>query len=162
MDDFSLDVRQSIESYRWSKALETILRKAKLVIFVGGLAQGDSTNCQKHGTEDVDVLVLALHLCRSSSAPEPVKTMGSTFTEKPRPFFSIASLNALSSCQSKDVFSGGLTAHLQGAASRTSTRLFFVTCGGSEPIHGGLWGFARTVRLEERWRNSLHFAQSFD
>ncbi|CAK9102638.1 unnamed protein product [Durusdinium trenchii] len=86
-------------NYQDESALETILRKAKLVIFVGGLAQGDSTNCQKHGTEDVDVLVLALHLCR--------------------------------------------------AASRTSTRLFFVTCGGSEPIHGGLWGFARTVRLEE-------------
>ena len=47
-----------------AKALEGLLRKAKKVVFVGGLSQDKSTTCERHGTEDVDVLVLALHICR--------------------------------------------------------------------------------------------------
>ena len=47
------------------EALAGVLGDARLVIFLGGFAQGKDTTCQKHGTEDVDVLALALHVCRS-------------------------------------------------------------------------------------------------
>ena len=52
-----------------TKALEALLQKFQVVVFVGGFSQSGSTTCEgSHGTEDVDVLVLALHLCRISAA----------------------------------------------------------------------------------------------
>ena len=47
-----------------SKALETILQKFPVAVFVGGLFQDEKTTSRAH-SEDVDVLVLALHLCRA-------------------------------------------------------------------------------------------------
>lgn len=50
----------------WPEALQKILSTAKLAIFLA-FSQGEVTTCEKHGTEDVDVLALALHVCRAQA-----------------------------------------------------------------------------------------------
>eukprot|EP00434_Breviolum_minutum_P030487 symbB.v1.2.026959.t1/scaffold2733.1/size72009/2 len=95
-------------NYSDESALEALLQKFQVVVFVGGFSQSGSTTCEgSHGTEDVDVLVLALHLCRATARVARV------------------------------------------AASEARPLLLLTRNEALEPIHKGLWGFARTVRLEE-------------
>eukprot|EP00435_Cladocopium_sp_Y103_P074523 s357_g49.t1 len=94
--------------YSNESALEAVLQKFQVVIFVGGLLQDEKTTSRAH-TEDVDVLVLALHLFRAAT---------------------------------------------RVARGASSPQILLVTHRENksqpiEPIHKGLWGFARTVRLED-------------
>lgn len=77
--------------------------EADALVFVGGLGDDSHrTSVKCHGTDDVDVLALALHVLRAAlSAGLPLVFLTKKTQDQP------------------------------------------------EPIHAGLWGFARTARLEE-------------
>lgn len=117
MEEFHCIAAEETGNFQDEAALKELFRgfEAQALIFVGGLGDDSHrTSVKCHGTDDVDVLVLALHVLRAAL---------------------LAGLPL--------VF---LTKETQQVLRPEDQR---------EPIHAGLWGFARTARLEEPERLRL-------
>lgn len=150
-----------------TKALEALLQKFQVVVFVGGFSQSGSTTCEgSHGTEDVDVLVLALHLCRISAAMSTDKGKLKTNQRISKryinityffTYYTIYLIYYINHVFFPKKWQNFMVRYLRGATARVALvaasearPLLLLTRNDSlEPIHKGLWGFARTVRLEE-------------
>ena len=117
-----------------TKALEALLQKFQVVVFVGGFSQSGSTTCEgSHGTEDVDVLVLALHLCRISAAMSTdkgkLKNKSKNIKEIYHDIFTYIILHNIFDIPYQPCFFSQKVAELHGAISPRCDRPFGA-CGG--------------------------------